>query len=72
MSDSTPTGRSKVKAPSPDEDRLVELRPPAESGFGGTAKFRAKTDAVLIRELIRRGYSEVAIEPDTRQGDHAA
>jgi len=37
----------------------VELRPPAESGFSGTALLDAVTQAVLIEALLARGYSMV-------------
>lgn len=42
---------------SPVSDDIVELIPPADTGWAGTAKFNRETDGVLIEELIRRGYS---------------
>ena len=42
--------------PSPS-DAIVELVPPAESGFSGTAKFLAVAQAALIQELLKRGYT---------------
>jgi hypothetical protein len=61
MSDSTVTPRSKAKtsAPSSDEFEIVELKPPADSGFSGTALLRAVEDAALIAELLKRGYVTV-------------
>jgi hypothetical protein len=57
------TARSKPKPPPSDE--IVELQPPPEWGFGGTALLRGTTDAELIAELIRRGYSRIArVDPE--------
>lgn len=52
------------KPPSPPEPApaIVELKPPPETGFSGTAKLLAETDAILIDELKRRGYT-VVVEP---------
>ncbi len=50
----TPSPRSKEK-PSPS-DEMVELKPPADSGFAGTWHFKSVSDATLITELLRRGY----------------
>ena len=54
---STPTERSKPKASPSDE--YVELAPPPDQGFSGTAKFHAVEQAALIAELIRVGYTRV-------------
>jgi hypothetical protein len=40
-------------------DEFVELRPPADSGFSGTAKLLAVEQAALIAELLKRGYTRV-------------
>ena len=53
---STPTARS-PKPSSPDE--IVELLPPADSGFSGTLKFYKTADAPFIAELLLRGYTVV-------------
>jgi hypothetical protein len=37
----------------------VELKPPASTGFAGTAKFLVVEDATLIAELLKRGYTKV-------------
>jgi hypothetical protein len=37
----------------------VELQPPPETGFSGTAKFLAVEQASLIAELLKRGYTRV-------------
>jgi hypothetical protein len=37
----------------------VELAPPPNQGFSGTAKFYAVTHSALIAELIRQGYTVV-------------
>lgn len=34
----------------------MELRPPAEAGFNGTALLYKVQDAVFIAELLKRGY----------------
>ena len=44
--------------PSPPDD-FVELLPPADSGFSGTAKLLAVEQAALIAELLKRGYTRV-------------
>ncbi len=56
---STPTA-TKPK-PSPP-DAIVELRPPADFGFGGTVKLLAASQSVLIAELLKRGYTKVEAE----------
>jgi hypothetical protein len=38
----------------------VELKPPADSGFSGTALFDPVAQATLIAELLKRGYTTVA------------
>jgi hypothetical protein len=53
------TEPSKPK-PSQSELSIVELKPPASTGFSGTAKFLVVEDAVLIEELLKRGYTKVA------------
>jgi hypothetical protein len=42
-------------------DAIIELKPPASAGFseGQTVKCDAVSDAVLIAELKRRGYTVV-------------
>jgi len=45
--------------PSPSDDGIVELKPPPETGFSGTAKFLAVEQAPLIAELLKRGYTRV-------------
>jgi len=52
------TEPSKSKA-SQSEQAVVELKPPAESGFSGTAKFLVVEQAALIEELLKRGYTKV-------------
>jgi len=37
----------------------VELAPPKDQGFSGTAKFMSVSQAALIAELIRVGYTVV-------------
>jgi hypothetical protein len=49
---------SKSKA-SPSEPAVVELKPPADTGFSGTAKFLVVEQASLIEELLKRGYTKV-------------
>jgi hypothetical protein len=49
---------SKPKPP-PSDDDVVELQPPAGSGFSGTAKLLAVPNAALIAELLKRGYTRV-------------
>jgi hypothetical protein len=41
------------------QDDVVELRPPDDYGWSGTAKFYRVSDAVMIAELQRRGYTIV-------------
>jgi len=53
----TPTA-AKPK-PSPSDEDIVELRPPAETGFSGTARLYAVAQATLIEELLKRGYTRV-------------
>ncbi len=53
---STPTAPKPKPSPS---DAIVELKPPADSGFSGTAKFWADREAVLVAELLKRGYTKV-------------
>ena len=60
MSDNTATQRSKTKPSAPSSDGIVELKPPVETGFSGTALLRAIEDAVLIEELLKRGYVTVS------------
>jgi hypothetical protein len=45
--------------PSQSEQAIVELKPLASTGFSGTAKFLVVEDAVLIEELLKRGYTKV-------------
>ncbi len=55
----TPTARSKALTPSPSvlaEDVIVELKPPADAGFEGTAKLYQGVHGDLIIELQKRGY----------------
>lgn len=45
------------KTPSPSEDEIVELRPPAEYGFGGTVKcYRGDPTMALLQA---KGYRVV-------------
>ena len=44
--------------PSPS-DGVVELKPPPDFGFSGTAKLLAVEQAPLIEELLKRGYTKV-------------
>jgi len=37
----------------------VELKPPPDSGFSGTAKLLAVEQSGLIDELLKRGYTRV-------------
>jgi hypothetical protein len=53
------TSAIKQKPSQPDEDAIVELRPPAEFGFSGTAKLLAIEQASMIEELLKRGYTRV-------------
>jgi hypothetical protein len=54
-----PTASPKPK-PLPSEDLvIVELRPPADAGFSGTARLDRATQAALIEELLKRGYTVV-------------
>jgi hypothetical protein len=55
---STRTAPSTSKA-SPSDDGIVELKPPPEFGFSGTAKFLAVEQAALIADLLARGYTRV-------------
>jgi hypothetical protein len=43
----------------PDAEQIVELLPPPEAGFSGTALLFAVAQAALIQELKARGYTEV-------------
>jgi hypothetical protein len=52
------TEPSKPK-PSQSEQAIVELKPPADTGFSGTAKFLVVEQAPLIEELLKRGYTKV-------------
>jgi hypothetical protein len=45
--------------PQSKPDAIVELKPPPDSGFSGTAKLYAIADATIIAELLRRGYTVV-------------
>jgi len=40
---------------------VIELMPPPDQGFSGTLKLYATTEATVIDELKRRGYT--VIEP---------
>jgi hypothetical protein len=55
---STRTAPSTSKA-FPSDDGIVELLPPPEFGFSGTAKLYAVESAALIEELLKRGYTRV-------------
>jgi hypothetical protein len=55
-------------APSPEtpslsepDEAVVELLPPAGSGFSGTARLLAVAQAPLIAELLKRGYTKVRV-----------
>jgi hypothetical protein len=37
----------------------VELKPPPDEGFSGTAKFLVVGQAALIADLLKRGYTKV-------------
>jgi hypothetical protein len=52
------TEPSKPK-PSLSEQAIVELKPPPEFGFSGTAKFLVVEQAAEIAELLKRGYTKV-------------
>lgn len=52
-----PSPKSKA---SPSDDGIVELKPPPNAGFSGTAKFLAVEQAPMIEELLKRGYTRVA------------
>lgn len=54
---STPTEPSAKRKP--QSDGIVELKPPADSGFSGTAKLYAVEQADMIAELLKRGYTRV-------------
>jgi hypothetical protein len=43
----------------PSPDGVIELKPPPDSGFSGTAKLMGEAQAPLIAELIKRGYTVV-------------
>jgi hypothetical protein len=45
--------------PSQSEQAVIELKPPASTGFSGTAKFLVVEQASLIEELLKRGYTKV-------------
>ena len=45
--------------PSPSENGFVELKPPPDSGFSGTAWFHAIDQKGMIEELLKRGYTRV-------------
>lgn len=53
---STRTERS-AATPSPSEEQVIELVPPAAFGFSGTAKFLAVSQSTLVAELLKRGYT---------------
>lgn len=59
MSASTPIARLKQKWSTPAD--IVELLPPPEWGWGGTALIDGK-DKATIAELLRRGYTKVERE----------
>lgn len=63
MSGSKSSAPSKTTQQSLRSDEVVELAPPKDSGFSGTARFLA-SDHVLIDELIRRGYTRVERQDD--------
>jgi hypothetical protein len=52
------TRTASTPKPSPS-DEIVELRPPAETGFSGTTRLYAVASAALIQELLKRGYTVV-------------
>ena len=54
-------------ATSPVLDDLIELTPPAEMGSSMTAKFSRATDARVIEELVRRGYTIKGVEHGTSE-----
>jgi hypothetical protein len=54
------TSSTKPKPSTPPSDEIVELAPPPSAGFSGTAKFLSVSQAPMIEELIRRGYTRVA------------
>jgi len=45
--------------PSSLSDEIVELKPPVDSGFSGTALLHKTDQAALIADLLRRGYTDV-------------
>jgi hypothetical protein len=45
--------------PSPPEEAIVELCPPAAFGFSGTVKYYRRTHADTIRILLALGYTIV-------------
>jgi hypothetical protein len=60
MSDSTAMdSKTRRSKPSPSDETIVELKPPPDFGFSGTAKFDAVAQAPLIAELLKRGYTKV-------------
>ena len=61
---STRTAPSRVKTSPSDDDEIIELRPPAELGFGGTAKFYKRQHAETIALLQARGYTVVNTPDD--------
>jgi hypothetical protein len=40
-------------------DEIIELLPPPDAGFSGTALLYSVSQAVLVEELLRRGYTKV-------------
>lgn len=59
MSDNTLSTRSKTKPSPPQSDDVVELIPPAASGYSGTVKLFRLQHADVIAELLseRCGYT---------------
>jgi len=55
---STRTAPSSAK-PSPSDDEIVELRPPAEYGFSGTHKVYRIANAKDLAFFLERGYTIV-------------
>jgi hypothetical protein len=60
----TRTEPSKPKPSLSEDDGIVELRPPAGSGFSGVAKLLAVEQSALIIELLKRGYTKVDRDRD--------
>jgi hypothetical protein len=56
-------GNTRIASPPPtpskSEQAIIELKPPADTGFSGTAKFLVVEQAPLIEELLKRGYTKV-------------